>query len=320
MFFRSKTKNRRLKTRSILDVKLRSDQIRKKRMRLSAVALAVSFGTVFGLYLIWKTGNWALNTFLYKNDAYAIQQVEVQTDGVISIDQLRRWSGVKPGENLLALDLSRVKRDLELVPLIQSAAVERILPHTLRVRVTEREPMAQVYAPQPRASGGGYDMTLFHLDSEGYVMLPLDARSRNIPLLQGEEHFPAIAGLNASDLRPGHPVNSPQLHSALELISLFAQSPMSSVVDLQRIDVSSPGILEITTGQGSQITFSVNNLEQQLRRWNEIFDQGKKFNKTIASLDLAVTNNIPARWMEVSATPFNSQKPLKPSRTKKKNV
>jgi len=319
MFFRNKNANRRLKTRNILDVKLRSDQVRKQRMRLSAVALAVSFGTVFGLYLLWKSGNWALNTFLYKNDAYAIQQVEVQTDGVISVDQLRRWSRVKPGENLLALDLSRVKRDLELVPLIQSAAVERVLPRTLRIRVTEREPVAQVYAPQARANGA-YELTMFHLDSEAVVMLPLDPRARSTPASPSGEHFPAIAGLNASDLRPGHPVDSPQLRGALQLISLFDQSPMSASVSLQRIDVSAPGILQITTEQGSQVVFSVNNLETQLRRWNEIFEQGKKFNKTIASLDLAVTNNIPARWMEASATPFSPPKPLKTSRTKKKNV
>ena len=319
MFFKSKTKNRRLQRRRVLDVKIRTDQIRKRRMRFSAIALAVSFGTVFGLYILWRTGNWALNTVLYKNKAFAIQQVEVQTDGVISLDQLRRWASVKPGENLLALDLTRVKRDLELVPLIQSAAVERVLPHTLRVRVTEREPIAQVYAPQPRASGG-YDMTLFHLDGDGYVMLPLDPRQRATPLLERDEHFPLIGGLNAAELRPSRRIDSPQLRAALQLISLFEQSPMSGLMDLQRIDVSSPGILQITTGQGSEITFSMNDLEQQLRRWNEIYEQGKKFNKGIASLDLAVTNNIPARWIEAGVSPFNPPKPIKPSRTKKKNV
>ena len=56
-----------------------------------------------------------------------------------SADQLRRWAGVKPGENLFALDLARVKRDLEMVPLIDSVSVERVLPRTLRIRVTERE-------------------------------------------------------------------------------------------------------------------------------------------------------------------------------------
>ena len=41
-----------------------------------------------------------------KIPTFAIQRIDVQTDGVIAPDQLRRWSGVKPGENLIALDLA----------------------------------------------------------------------------------------------------------------------------------------------------------------------------------------------------------------------
>ena len=109
------------------------------------------FGTVFGLYLLWRAGEWALDKLVYENEAFAIQHIDVQTDGVIAPDQLRRWAGVKPGDNLLALDLARVKRNLELVPLVQSVSVERILPRTLRIRVTEREPVAQVNVPRPRS-------------------------------------------------------------------------------------------------------------------------------------------------------------------------
>ena len=100
MWFRREQKNRRLSRGHVLDVKLRSRQVRATRMRLGAVALAVTFGTVFGLYLFWRAGEWALDKFVYENSEFAIQHVDVQTDGVIAPDQLRRWSGVKPGDNL----------------------------------------------------------------------------------------------------------------------------------------------------------------------------------------------------------------------------
>lgn len=58
---------------------------------------------------------------------------------------------MKVDHNLFALDLARIKRDLELAPAIQSAAVERVLPHTLKIRVTEREPVAQIVVPSLRA-------------------------------------------------------------------------------------------------------------------------------------------------------------------------
>src|ERR1051325_11400345 len=119
MWFNRKLKNRRLGRVQVLDVKLRSSQVRAARLRLVSIALGVLFGTAFGLYLIWRTGSWALGKLGYENASFAILQVEVETDGVISSDQIRRWSSVKPGENLLALDLARVKRDLELAPMIQ---------------------------------------------------------------------------------------------------------------------------------------------------------------------------------------------------------
>jgi len=63
----------------VLDVKLRSDQVRATRMRMVTVACSILFGTLFGLYLLWRTGEWALNRFLYENSTFAIQNVEVQT-------------------------------------------------------------------------------------------------------------------------------------------------------------------------------------------------------------------------------------------------
>ena len=154
MWFKRKPKNRRLGREQVLDVKLRSSQVRAARTRLTAISLGAVFATVFGLYLLYRAGEWALDRLVYENKAFAIQEIDVQTDGVISVDQLRRWAGVKLEENLLALDLARVKRDLELVPLVQSVSVERILPHTLRIRITEREPIAQVNVPRPRPNGG----------------------------------------------------------------------------------------------------------------------------------------------------------------------
>ncbi len=104
------------------------------------------------MYLLWRIGEVALNAFVYENADFAIQQIDVQTDGVIAPDQLRRWTGVKPGANLIALDLAAVKRNLELVSAIDSVSVERVLPRTLKIRVTERDPIAQVNVPRADAS------------------------------------------------------------------------------------------------------------------------------------------------------------------------
>ncbi len=319
MWFRRKQKNRRLSRGRVLDVKLRSDQVRASRMRLASLAFGVAFGTVFGLYLFWRVGEWTLDRLVYENKSFAIQQIEVQTDGVIAEEQLRRWSGVKPGQNLMALDLATVKRNLELVSLVGSVSVERVLPRTLRIRVSERDPVAQVNVLQ-RAPDGGIGVAVFQLDADGYVIEPLDPRQRATPPKEAEDQLPTLTGVNPLDLRPTRRVESPQVQAALRLVGEFDHSPMAGLVDLQRIDVASPEILIITTGQGSEVTFGLDDFDRQLLRWREAFDHGRQMNRAIASLDLAVSNNIPVRWLDANASSSAPPKFPKPPRNKKKNV
>jgi len=303
MWFRRKQKNRRFNRGHVLDVKLRSDQVRATRMRLAAIALGVSFVTVFGVYLAWRVGSWTMDRLVYENSSFAISEIKVQTDGVIAQDQLQRWSGVKIGDNLFALDLAKVKRNLEMSPMIQSVSVERILPKSLRIAVTERVPVAQVNIAGLRP-GGGVQISVFQLDADGFVMLPLDIRDRAIPLNQQIDQLPVIAGIEPSKLQPGRAIRDvPQLQSALQLIAAFDHSPMAGLVDLRRVDVSSPQVLVATTDQGSQITFGLQDLELQLRRWRAAYDLGQSQNRVVSTLNLAVANNIPVCWQDIAAPP-----------------
>ena len=321
MWFRrdNKNQNRRLHRTHVLDVKLRSDQVRATRVRMVSWTFALVAGTFLGLFLFWRAGVWTLDTFVYENADFAIQQVDVATDGVIAPEQLRRWTRVKPGSNLIHLDLADVKRNLELVSVIETVSVERVLPRTLKVRVTEREPVAQVNVPHTDATGA-IVVSVFQLDANGVVMLPLDPRLCVVPLARVNPSLPVIAGLNVFQLQPGRRVELPQVRAALQLIAAFDQSPMAGLVDLRHVDVTAPGVVVATTGQGSEITFGLENLDQQLRRWRAIHDLGLQKKTTIASADLAVANNVPVRWMTASVVPEALPKPAKPLKNRRKNV
>ena len=304
----------------MLDVKLRSDHVQASRVRLLLLALVVPALTALALVVLWRAGSATLNFFVYQNPDFAIQRIDVQTDGVIAPDQLRRWAGVRPGANLIGLDLAMIKRNLELVSVIDSVSVERVLPRTLKIRVTERDPVAQVNVP--RADGaGGVAVSVFQMDVDGVVMQPLDPRLCTMPIGQINAELPVIAGLNVYQLQPGRRVELPQVKSALRLVAAFARSPMAGLVDLRRVDVSAPGVVVVTTGQGGQITFGPDNVEQQLQRWRQIYDWGLRQQRAIASMDLAVANNVPVRWMLASASPVAAvPKAVKPVKPRKKNV
>jgi hypothetical protein len=321
MWFKREIKNRRLNRGHLLEVKLRSDQVRATRMRLGLILVMVPACTLLGLFLLWRAGEWALDKFVYENSTFAIQSIEVQTDGVIAPEQLRRLTNVKLGANLIALDLASVKRNLELETTIDSVSVERVLPRTLKVCVTERDPIAQVNIPTASASGG-IAASVLQLDANGFVMEPLNLRMRVIPLSQMSAQLPVLTGLNVYQLQAGHRLESPQAQAALQLVSAFSHSPMVGLVDLRRVDVSQPGVIVATTGQGSEITFGLENLEQQLARWRGIYDFGmsKKEKRMIASLDLAVANNVPVLWTDFAPVPVMPLKNSNPIKNRRKNV
>ena len=303
----------------VLDVKLRASQRRKIRWRRFGLAVGLCASVFFGLFGAWRGGEWLLRRFVYENPAFAIHHLDIQTDGVISLEQLRRWAGVKLEDNLLALDLARVKRDLELVPAIESAAVERILRHTLRIRVKEREPVAQFVFPQSRA-GGGYERAVYHLDAQGCVMVPLPPQHRSVPPAQTNDHLPVILGVPVGELRPGRTVESAQVRAALRLIAAFERSPMAGLVDLQQIDLSAPDVLQVITGQSSEVTFGLSDLEKQLLRWRAVHDHGQRTGQHLVALDLSVPNNVPARWVRANLLPPLLLQEQKPSPSRKKNV
>ncbi len=319
MWFKRSRRNRRLSPGQKLDVKLRADEARAARTRFTVKAIAVGLGTVFGLYLLWRTGEWGLNQFVYENPDFAIAQVDIQTDGIIAPDQLRRWSGVSPGSNLIAVDLASVKRNLELVSTIDTVSIERILPRTLKIRVTERRPVAQVNMLRTLPSGDVV-VAVFQLDVNGYVMQPLDPRLTVRPLAQLSDELPAVTGLDPSQLQPGHRLESPAALAALRLMVMFNRSPMAGLVNLRSADISAPGVVQVTTGQGSLVTFALDRLDQQLQRWRLIYDWGKSDGKEVASVDLAVGNNVPVKWTGANNLLLPNPKSGKTPHSRRKNV
>jgi len=312
--------NRRLSPGHVLDVKLRSDQARAARTRFAAVAIFAGLGTVAGLCLLWRLGGWSLDKFIYDNPAFAIEQVEVQTDGSIPLEQLRRWSGVRPGENLIRLDLAAVKSRLEMVSTLDTVSIERILPRTLKIRVTERRPMAQVNLLGSLPSNL-VALAAYQLDKDGFVMQPLDARQPGVEGSRENHSLPALTGLNRFDLQPGHRLESTQAQAALRLIAAFNQSPMAGLVELRGVDVSEPGVVVLTTAQDGEITFAPDNFKLQLDRWHRAYVWGRDAGKTIATLDLAIPGkDEPATWAAAGAPPPATPQPATPLHPRRNHV
>lgn len=319
-WFRRKSKNRSFTRARVLDVKLRSDQRRRNRLRLGTWILLSTAVLLFGSVAAWRGFDLLYARLLTHNPRFSIHHIEVHTDGVIALEQIRYWSGVRLNQNLFAVDPARVRRDLELVPVIESASVERVLPDRLAIYVTEREPIARYLPPQTDPAEGQAQI-VYQLDRHGYLMLPLESQQRSVPA-PAHDLLPQLIGLPPSDVRLGRPAESPQVHAALRLVEAFERSPMVGLVDCKRIDVSLPGVLTLTTAQGSELTFGLSEFDTQLRRWRLVHDYALSSGRYVGTLDLSVSNNLPARWLQASVVPPPAPvlKPKPPSPYKKRHV
>lgn len=281
----------------------------KKRPRFAGLAkiAALVVAAVLVFLGVWRGGEWAITRLFYENDAFVLKNLDIVTDGELQTEQIRRWAGVKTGDNVFGLDLLRVKRDLEMIPFVKSAAVHRVLPDTLRVHVTERRGIAQIVSLQ-RNSAGQFQSMVLAVDSTGVLLPGSVNNSVGAPI---GPWLPLITGLPSVELVPGRKLSGLQISTALELIRYFESSVMAAVTDIQQIDISAPEVLRVRTWQGADVTFGLSGFERQVSRWKLIHDLGGRHGRALASLDLSVRNNSPVRWMEIIQAPkFRPKRPV----------
>ncbi|MEU9126807.1 FtsQ-type POTRA domain-containing protein [Kitasatospora sp. NPDC048540] len=88
-----------------------------------------------------------LGWLVFLSSALDVREVAVQglQSGHLSEDEVRRAAGVQDGRPLARVDLAAVEKRVAAVPRVAGVEVWRGWPHTLRVKVTERRPVAAVH-------------------------------------------------------------------------------------------------------------------------------------------------------------------------------
>jgi cell division protein FtsQ len=298
--FKGKSNARRKEKRAALSVKTRGGEHRARRVRFVASLFGFSLSLFLLVMLGWKGVDFVMREAVYTNPRLAIDRIDIDTDGVLSQEKIREWARVKEGDNLLAVDLARIKRDLELHPLVESASAEKILPRQLRISVTERKPLAIVYLYSSGATRLQSAMDRVYLDSAGMVIPPLLANERNPAADPNPSALPALTGFNPRELRPGAFVDSAQIRAALDLIGQYEKSSVASMIEFRSVDLSSAQTLLARAEPETEITFAPDNFARQLARLQTTLEYARRQNRMLATLDLAVGNYVPARWIEPS--------------------
>ncbi|MGA1796553.1 MAG: cell division protein FtsQ/DivIB [bacterium] len=151
------------------------------RRRASVLPYVVMFVIValipLGRHLIeWGT-RWGYLT---------VKRIEITGNSRISSEQIKMWTGIKEGLNMLNFDLDGVTGIAEAQPWIRSLLVERRFPYTVSIEVEEKLPVAIWEEEDNR----------FLMDEFGCLLEPVRGRDSfsSLPVMTCFGHFDCKAG------------------------------------------------------------------------------------------------------------------------------
>ena len=149
-----------------------------------------------------------------------ISNIEIEGARRLSRSLLMQQSKVEPGASLLAIRPGQVERALMAHPWIAKAEVSRKWPHSLHLKIQERDPVALVQ----------FGEELMYTDRQGMIFKPLSP---------GDPHnFPVITGLTPEQFR--HPAGDlPEVVAqAFQLMDVLkANQPPLNLENISEIHV-----------------------------------------------------------------------------------
>ena len=157
---------------------------RSHRRRLAARAT----GAAGAALLVWLT---------FFSPLLDVRTVKVAGARHTSSEEIQASAAIAHGQNVLLLSTGEIARSIEALPWIKRAEVDRMLPSTVRVRVTERKPALVL--------------------SLGAARWTIDSSGRVLTAGVVKKGLPVLAGVQVATIEPGGRVQTAEAVAALEV-------------------------------------------------------------------------------------------------------
>lgn len=114
---------------------------RRNRRQMQAQRLLAFAGRLLFAFLAILLTYWMFQR-TQRDSRFAVRSVELGGVKHTTRSELQRVSRQWIGMNLFQLDIDRVQNDLQALPWVERVSIEKKLPSTLKITVTERRPVA----------------------------------------------------------------------------------------------------------------------------------------------------------------------------------
>ena len=302
---KSKPRNERLsnskvrKQQHLLEVTVRRDKAVSMRNRAIFAFVCKTILFVSCAVGAWIGGKELLRRFLWENPDYVLTDVRVTTDGALTREQILDAAQIVEGRNIFTFNITKARSELDTLPQVERAEIQRVLPSRIDIVETERKPIAWVTSTPEENPVTSKEA--FLIDARGVVM-------RSKVLLPEYEHLPVITGVVLGNFAPGQRVNSFEMQAALELVRLDADNTRWQA---RCIDLKKGYCLEVTDGNHAKITFGLDHVDQQFERLFRYLDLIEPTKKEIQTVNLMVERNTPITFVvpESDQPPASTPKP-----------
>ncbi len=192
--------------------------------------------------------------YAMNSSAFQLRDVKILNAGPMNYEQAFEFCDLRPGENLITLDLVAVQQVIRRKhPEFKEVRVSRVLPNRVEVVLKRRTPAAQI----------AFGSRFVQMDRD-LVILPGSANApfKNLTVIDG-------AVVPKTGLFVGSSLTDPMTKKALKLTEIIRQSELSKKHVLTSIDIRDPknvsfyfdGDLEIRVG-GNHFIERLKILEQ----------------------------------------------------------
>jgi cell division protein FtsQ len=216
-----------------------------------------------------------------------ITQIKIDGNRIVSTDEIIQLAQVHIGTLLYKADLTGIQQNVMSHHYIKDVVVDRNLPSSINIRITERIPVAMVNLSEP-----------LYLDEDG-VVLPKSASYKIFDL-------PMISGISAGEpFRLGSTI--PQLDGmeALQLLAVLRTVNRPLYHNISEIQVRNGGDIVLYSAEGGvPIIFGRGELPGKIARlenfWNTVVrTRGVQY---LQYVDIRYQDQIVARWNQEPVT------------------
>ncbi|MCP4848432.1 MAG: FtsQ-type POTRA domain-containing protein [Verrucomicrobiaceae bacterium] len=247
--------------------------------------VAFIFTLVVGVYR-------GIDYFLFENPSFMVNEISYSTDGNLGKRRVLDCLGLRPGENILRLDLDEMRgKILADLPRVREVHIIRDIPDRISFDIKERFAVAWLGNPlrlqSPQRCLGG-----LLVGSDGVVI-------RCEMFEQGYEALPVIFPEEKITLLPGSMVESVALTKGLEIVLCCEKIFKNSPVKLKSLRVSSPYSLVGYLNTGTEVIFGLEAIDRQISNLKVLLDEGTRRGEALATVNLLPKKNIPVRFTEL---------------------